>query len=92
MKYIIVVASSDCVVSFFSFCGTEKEMLKVLAEKADERRQALTERLEHMTGVKHDTSDGSWYINILSDESEVLETITAKSIESIECLNEKEKG
>lgn len=39
MNYIIIVTDCDCIVSFYSFHGTEKDMLSVLKKKAEERRQ-----------------------------------------------------
>ena len=41
MNYIIIVTDCDCIVSFYSFHGTEKDMLSVLKKKAEERRQRL---------------------------------------------------
>ena len=73
MNYIIIVTDCDCIVSFYSFHGKEKDMLSVLKKKAEERRQALAERPE--------------YVNILSDNLEVTESITAKPVDLIECLN-----
>ena len=49
MNYIIIVTDCDCIVSFYSFHGTEKD--------------------------------------ILSDNLEVTESITAKPVDLIECLN-----
>ena len=71
MNYIIIVTDCDCIVSFYSFHGTEKDMLSVLKKKAEERRQALAERPEYVT----------------SDNLEVTESITAKPVDLIECLN-----
>lgn len=89
MNYIIIVADCDCIVSFYSFCGTEKDMLSVLKEKAEERRQALAERSENVTGIAYDEFTSSWHINILSDNLEVSESITEKPVDLIECLNAK---
>ena len=77
MNYIIIVTDCDCIVSFYSFCGTEKDMLSVLKKKAEERRQILA---EHVTGIEYDEL-------ILSDNLEVTESITAKPVDLIECLN-----
>jgi hypothetical protein len=33
MNYIIIVTDCDCIVSFYSFHGTEKDMLSVLKKK-----------------------------------------------------------
>lgn len=49
MNYIIIVTDCDCIVSFYSFHGTEKDMLSVLKKKAEERRQALAEHPEYVT-------------------------------------------
>ena len=84
MNYIIVVTDCDCIVSFYSFHGTEKDMLSVLKKKAEERRQILA---EHVTGIEYDELASSWHINILSDNLEVTESITAKPVDLIECLN-----
>ena len=35
MNYIIIVTDCDCIVSFYSFHGTEKDMLSVLKKKAE---------------------------------------------------------
>ena len=35
----------------------------------------------------HDELTSSWHINILSDNLEVTESITAKPVDLIECLN-----
>lgn len=59
MNYIIIVADCDCIVSFYSFCGTEKDMLSVLKKKAEERRQILA---EHVTGIEYDELASSWHI------------------------------
>ena len=77
----------DCIVSFYSFHGTEKDMLSVLKKKAEERRQALAERPEYVTDIEYDELTSSWHINILSDNLEVTESITAKPVDLIECLN-----
>lgn len=89
MNYIIIVADCDCNVSFYSFCGTEKEMLSVLKEKAEERREALAEHSENVTDIEYDEFTSSWHINILSDDLEVTEIIIAKPVDSIESLNAK---
>lgn len=34
MNYIIIVTDCDCIVSFYSFHGTEKDMLSVLKKKS----------------------------------------------------------
>lgn len=59
-------------------------MLSVLKKKAEERRQILA---EHVTGIEYDELASSWHINILSDNLEVTESITAKPVDLIECLN-----
>lgn len=87
MNYIIIVTDYDCIVSFYSFHGTEKDMLSVLKKKAEERRQALAERPEYVTDIEYDELTSSWHINILSDNLEVTESITAKPVDLIECLN-----
>lgn len=89
MNYIIIVADCDCIVSFYSFCGTEKEMLRMLKEKAEERRQALAEHSENVTDIKYDEIKCSWHINILSDNLEVTESIIAKPVDLIESLKVK---
>ena len=86
MNYIIIVTDCDCIVSFYSFCGTEKDMLSVLKKKAEERRQILA---EHVTGIEYDELTSSWHINILSDNLEVTESITAKPVDLIESLKAK---
>ena len=65
MNYIIIVTDCDCIVSFYSFHGTEKDMLSVLKKKAEERRQALAERPEYVTDIEYDELTSSWHINIL---------------------------
>lgn len=87
MNYIIIVTDCDCIVSFYSFHGTEKDMLSVLKKKAEERGQALAERPEYVTDIEYDELTSSWHINILSDNLEVTESITAKPVDLIECLN-----
>ena len=84
MNYIIIVTDCDCIVSFYSFHGTEKDMLSVLKKKAEER---LAERPEYVTDIEYDELTSSWHINILSDNLEVTESITAKPVDLIECLN-----
>ena len=56
-------------------------------KKAEERRQALAERPEYVTDIEYDELTSSWHINILSDNLEVTESITAKPVDLIECLN-----
>ena len=80
MNYIIIVTDCDCIVSFYSFHGTEKDMLSVLKKKAEERP-------EYVTDIEYDELTSSWHINILSDNLEVTESITAKPVDLIECLN-----
>lgn len=89
MNYIIIVADCDCIVSFYSFCGTEKEMLSVLKEKAEERRQILAEHSENVTDIEYDEFTSSWHINILSDNLDVTESIVAKPVDLIESINAK---
>ena len=88
MNYIIIVADCDCIVSFYSFCGTEKDMLSVLKKKAEERRQILA---EHVTGIEYDELAFSWHREegLPGDALtlEVTESITAKPVDLIECLN-----
>ena len=62
-------------------------ILSVLKKKAEERRQALAERPEYVTDIEYDELTSSWHINILSDNLEVTESITAKPVDLIECLN-----
>ena len=62
MNYIIIVTDCDCIVSFYSFHGTEKDMLSVLKKKAEERRQALAERPEYVTDIEYDELTSSWHI------------------------------
>lgn len=89
MNYIIIVADCDYIVSFYSFCGTEKEMLSVLKEKAEERRQILAEHSENVTDIEYDEFTSSWHINILSDDLDVTESIVAKPVDLIESINAK---
>ena len=74
MNYIIIVTDCDCTVSFYSFHGTEKDMLSVLKKKAEERRQALAERPEYVTDIEYDELTSSWHINILSMGFSLLRT------------------
>lgn len=46
MNYIIIVTDCDCSISFYSFHGTEKDMLSVLKKKQRNAGQALAERPE----------------------------------------------
>ena len=51
-------------------------MLSVLKKKAEERRQALAD-VGYVTDIEYDELTSSWHINILSDNLEVTESITA---------------
>lgn len=86
-KYIITVASSDCTVEQYLFYGTEEEMLEVLERKAEEERKELAEYAKHVTHAEYDEIEYSWNIKIYDDGLETLETIVAKSMDSIMYLD-----
>lgn len=85
--YIIAVVSCDCTVEQFLFYGTEEEMLEVLERKAEEERKELAEYAEHVTHVEYNEIEYSWSIKIYDDGLETLETIVAKSMDSIMYLD-----
>ena len=85
--YIIAVVSCDCTVEQFLFYGTEEEMLEILERKAEEERKELAEYAEHVTRVEYDEIEYSWNIKIYDDGLEILETIVAKSMDSIMYLD-----
>lgn len=86
MNYIIIVTDCDCIVSFYSFHGTEKDMLSVL-KKSRGTPTGSCGTSEYVTDIEYDELTSSWHINILSDNLEVTESITAKPVDLIECLN-----
>ena len=86
-KYIITVASSDCTVEQYLFYGTEEDMIEVLKRKAEEERRELAVFEENVTHVEYNEIEYSWNIKIYDDNLETLETIVAKSMDSIMYLD-----
>ena len=86
-KYIITVASSDCTVEQYLFDGIEEDMIEVLKRKAEEERRELAVFEENVTHVEYNEIEYSWNIKIYDDNLETLETIVAKSMDSIMYLD-----
>ena len=86
-KYIITVASSDCTVEQYLFYGTEEDMIEVLKRKAEEERRELAVFEENVTHVEYNEIEYSWNIKIYDYNLETLETIVAKSMDSIMYLD-----
>lgn len=86
-KYIITVADSDCTVEQYLFYGTEEDMLEVLKRKAEQERRELAEYAENVSDMEYDEFDQSWHVNIVDDCGDILETVIAKAVDTMEYLD-----
>lgn len=86
-KYIITVADSDCTVEQYLFYGTEEDMLEVLKRKAEQERRELAEYAENVSDMEYDEFDRSWHVNIIDDSGDLLETVIAKAVDTMEYLD-----
>lgn len=86
-KYIITVADSDCTVEQYLFYGTEEDMLEVLKRKAEQERRELAEYAENVSDMEYDEFDRSWHVNIIDDNGDLLETVIAKAVDTMEYLD-----
>ena len=86
-KYIITVADSDCTVEQYLFYGTEEDMLEVLKRKAEQERRELAEYVENVSDMEYDEFDRSWHVNIIDDSGDLLETVIAKAVDTMEYLD-----
>lgn len=86
-KYIITIADSDCAVEQYLFYGTEEDMLEVLKRKAEQERRELAEYAENVSDMEYDEFDRSWHVNIIDDSGDLLETVIAKAVDTMEYLD-----
>ena len=86
-KYIIIIADSDCAVEQYLFYGTEEDMLEVLKRKAEQERRELAEYAENVSDMEYDEFDRSWHVNIADDCGDILETVVAKAVDTMEYLD-----
>lgn len=86
-KYIITIGDSDCAVEQYLFYGTEEDMLEVLKRKAEQERRELAEYAENVSDMEYDEFDRSWHVNIIDDNGDLLETVIAKAVDTMEYLD-----
>lgn len=86
-KYIITIADSDCAVEQYLFYGAEEDMLEVLKQKAEQERRELAEYAENISDMEYDEFDRSWHVNIIDDSGDLLETVIAKAVDTMEYLD-----
>lgn len=86
-KYIITIADSDCAVEQYLFYGTEEDMLEVLKRKAEQERRELAEYAENVSDMEYGEFDRSWHVNIIDDSGDLLETVIAKAVDTMEYLD-----